>query len=270
MYLPPGIAISILIAVLAVLAAAIWIVGRERLRTERRARNLRALFEVSRQATANLDQQQVLEIVVQAVQDVMGYQMASVLLLDESRQELVSMAISSNLRGRIPVGDRIPLHRGMVGAAARSGRTQLANDVARNPDYIRAPGAWDPGSELSVPLLSGGRVVGVLDAQAEARGAFSQENVQALESLAEQLAVILEKARLFELERSRAERTAALAAIGRLLAASLSLDALLRTAVVAMNEQLHYADIALLMVDSERPDLLVLSARSGVYAQFVP
>ena len=53
-----------------------------RARAERRARNLRALFEVSRRATANLDQQQVLDVAVQAVQGVMGYRMASVALLD--------------------------------------------------------------------------------------------------------------------------------------------------------------------------------------------
>src|SRR6266550_2516836 len=73
----------------------------------RRARNLRALFEVSRQATANLDRQQVLEVVVQAVQDVMGYRLASILLRDEHEPVLISSAVSSNLRDRIPLGDRV-------------------------------------------------------------------------------------------------------------------------------------------------------------------
>src|SRR5262245_58792016 len=99
---------------------------------DRRARNLRALFEVSRQATANLDQHQMLEVVVQSVQDVMGYRLASVALLDEERQELVASAISSNLRDLIPLGDRIPVSKGMLGRAVRTGQTQLANDVSLN------------------------------------------------------------------------------------------------------------------------------------------
>src|SRR6185503_20027947 len=148
--------------------------------------------------TASLDQQQMLDVVVQAVQDVMGYRLASILLLDEARQELVSAAISSNLRGLIPLGDRIPIGRGMVGAALRTGQTQLASDVSRNPHYIRAPGGWDPGSDISVPLHSGPRQVGVLDVQDAARNAFTRDDVQVLEALAEQLVVILEKARLFE------------------------------------------------------------------------
>src|SRR5688572_18743631 len=152
-----GLILGALLLVLGGLGVVIW---RQRQQAERRARNMRALFEVSRQATANLERQQVLDVVVQAVQDVMGYRLASILLLDEGRQVLVSSAISSNLRDRIPLGDQVPLGRGMVGTAAVTGRTQLANDVTRHPHYVRAPGDWDPGSELSVPLRSGDGVLG--------------------------------------------------------------------------------------------------------------
>src|SRR4051812_12564975 len=103
---------------LAGLAGLALLLRRERARADRRARNLRALFDVSRQATANLDRQQVLEVVVQAVQDVMGYRMASILLRDGREPVLISSAISSNLRDRIPMGDRVPVGRGMVGTAA--------------------------------------------------------------------------------------------------------------------------------------------------------
>src|SRR5438477_8368166 len=125
-------ALYILITLLLVMVAALGLVfRRERGQAERRARNLRALFEVSRQATANLDRQQVLEVVVQAVQDVMGYRMASILLRHEYEPVLISSAISSNLRDRIPLGDRVPVGSGMVGAAAATGQTQLANDITR-------------------------------------------------------------------------------------------------------------------------------------------
>src|SRR5260221_12067695 len=112
----PALFILITLLLLAMVAALGLVFRRERAQAERRARNLRALFEVSRQATANLDRQQVLEVVVQAAQDVMGYHMASILLLDESAQELVAAAISRHLCDRIPLGDRVPLVRGLVGA----------------------------------------------------------------------------------------------------------------------------------------------------------
>jgi len=253
----------IFIGLLVFIGVAVWVARRAQARAERRARNLRALLEVSRQATANLDQQQVLEIVVQAVQDVMGYPMASILLLDESRNELVASAISTHKRDLIPLGDRVPLGRGMVGTAAQTGQTQLANDVLSNPNYIRAPGGWDPGSEISLPLKSGGRVLGVLDVEAEQKNAFRPDDVQVLETLADQLVVILEKARLFEGERRRAERLATINGIGRLMTASLSMEDMLTTAVEAIQMRMQFPSVSVFLIDPDALDTLVLKARSS-------
>ncbi|MBL8046960.1 MAG: GAF domain-containing protein, partial [Anaerolineales bacterium] len=250
----PEIVFLLLLGLLALIGLAVWLTRRAQARAERRARNLRALLEVSRQATANLDQQQVLDITVQAVQDVMGYPMASILLLDESRNELVATAISTHKRNLIPLGDRVPLGKGMVGTAAQTGQTQLANDVLSNPAYIRAPGGWDPGSEISLPLKSGARVLGVLDVEAEKKNAFAADDVQVLEALADQLVVILEKARLFEGERRRAERLATLNGIGRLITASLSMEDMLATATEAIRARMRFPSVSVFLIDPNAPD----------------
>jgi GAF domain-containing protein len=256
----------LLVLLLVVLVAGLGLLlRRQRSQAERRARNLRALFEVSRQATANLDRQQVLEVVVQSVQDVMGYHMASILLVEDSHQDLVAAAISTNLRDRIPAGSRVPVGQGLVGSAAQQGRTQLANDTARHPRYVRAPGGWDPGSEISVPLKTASAVLGVLDVEDERRGAFGPDDVQVLEALAEQLVVILSKARLLESERRRADRIAILNAIGRQITASLSVDALLNSAVNAIDRDLHYPNVAVMLVDPDQPSQLVTRAVGGYY-----
>ncbi len=229
------------ILLLAVFAGVVLLVRRERARAERRARNLRALFEVSRQATANLDQQQVLEVVVQAVQDVMGYRLASILLRDKTEPVLISSAISSNLRDRIPLGDRVPVGRGMVGAAATTGQTQLANDVTRNADYIRAPaGEWDPGSELSVPIKSAAGVLGVLDVEDERKGAFGPDDVQVLEALAEQLVVILDKARLFDDAQANLAQLGSLYELSQRLSQTQDARGLMRTALEVLGVHSHY------------------------------
>lgn len=253
----------LLLGLLAFIGVGVWLARRAQARAERRARNLRALLEVSRQATANLEQQQVLEIVVQAVQDVMGYPMASILLFDERRQELVASAISTHKQNLIPLGDRVPLGRGMVGTAAQTGQTQLANDVLSNRNYIRAPGGWDPGSEISLPLKSGARVLGVLDVEAEPKNAFKPDDVQVLEALADQLVVILEKARLFEGERRRAERLATLNGIGRLITASLSMEDMLATATEAIRARMQFPSVSVFLIDPNAPDTLMLRARSS-------
>ncbi len=204
------------------------------------SRNLQALFDVSQQATANLDQQKMLDVVVQAIQDIMGYRMASILLLNEAETALVSSAISSNLQGKIPLGDRVPLGRGMVGKAAQTGITQLANNVKENPDYIRAPGEWDPGSELSVPLVAQGAVIGVLDVENEAADAFTQEDVQTLETLAGQLVVILEKARLFSDARANLQDLSVIYEISQHLSLTRTPDEVLRVALNALAEHSRY------------------------------
>jgi len=217
---------------------------------EKHTRNLQALFEVSRQATENLDRQQMLEVVVQAIQDVMGYRMASILLLDESKKSLVSSAISSNLQGKIPLGDRVPIGRGMVGKAAQTGLTQLANNVRRNPDYMRAPGEWDPGSELSVPIIVEGKVIGVLDVEDEAQGAFTDEDVQTLETLAGQLVVILEKARLLSDARANLQDLSVIYEISQRLSLARTADEVLRVALDALSEHsLYRCTIALFEFD---------------------
>jgi GAF domain-containing protein len=261
----PGLYILITLLLLAMVVGLGLIFRRQRSQAERRARNLRALFEVSRQATANLDRQQVLEVVVQAAQDVMGYHMASILLLEDGGQVLVAAAISTNLRDRIPAGARVPVGRGLVGAAAGTGRTQLANDTSRHPSYVRAPGDWDPGSEISVPLKTANAVLGVLDVEDERKSAFGPDDVQVLEALAEQLVVILSKARLLESERRRADRIAILNSIGRQITASRSVEGLLSAAVNAIDRDLHYPNVAVMLVDPDQPDRLVTRAVGGYY-----
>ncbi len=230
---PLDVAVLAAIAALAALAVAL-LVARQRAQAERRARNLRALLEVSRRAAAHLDPQQALEVVVQAVQDVMGYRMASILLRQPQEPVLVSAAVSTNLRDRIPLGDRVPVGRGMVGAAAATGRTQLANDVTRDPHYIRAPGGWDPGSELSVPLKAGSQVLGVLDVEDERRGAFGPDDVQVLEALAEQLVVILDNGRLFAEAQANLSQLTALYDLSQRLSLAGDVRGVMRAALEAI------------------------------------
>ncbi|MEP7358176.1 MAG: GAF domain-containing protein [Anaerolineales bacterium] len=233
-------AVWVVLLLVVVLAGVGLLVRRERARAEQLARNLRALFEVSRQATANLDRQQVLEVVMQAVQDVMGYHMASILLRDENEPVLISSAISSNLRDRIPLGDRVPVGRGMVGTAAATGETQLANDITRNSKYLRAKGDWDPGSELSVPLKSAAGVLGVLDVEDERKGAFGPDDVQVLEALAEQLVVILDKARLFDDAQANLAQLGSLYELSQRLSQTQDARGLMRTALEVLAVHSHY------------------------------
>lgn len=105
---------------------------------------------------------------------------------------------------------------GIIGWVAATGQPLLAPDVDRDPHFLRIPELPLTASELAVPLLLGGQVIGVLDAQSERKGAFDETDLETMQALAGQLAIAIANARLFEavrsyageLEQRVAERTA--------------------------------------------------------------
>src|SRR4029450_6496381 len=92
---------------------------------------------------------------------------------------------------------------GMVGWAAATGETQLANDTLADPHFFQGPGL-STRSELDVPLKVGGRVLGVLVIGSEQPNAFAEDDVPFVETLADQIAVAIENARLLERARELA------------------------------------------------------------------
>jgi L-methionine (R)-S-oxide reductase len=84
-----------------------------------------------------------------------------------------------------PAHPRFPIDRGLTGAAIESGRSVLSNDVATDPRYLTALDST--GSELIVPVLVGGLVVGTLDVEDERTNAFDDEDTALFEELAEAL-----------------------------------------------------------------------------------
>lgn len=105
---------------------------------------------------------------------------------------------------------------GIIGWVAATGQPLLVPDVTHDPHFLRIPELPLTASELAVPLLLGGQVIGVLDAQSEHKGAFDETDLETMQALAGQLAIAIANARLFEavrayageLEQRVAERTA--------------------------------------------------------------
>jgi signal transduction histidine kinase len=95
---------------------------------------------------------------------------------------------------------------------------------------------------------------------------FNQQDVELLTQLARHAAIAIENARLFAAEKRRVARQTTLNRIGKLIGSTLDLDILLQTAVSAIDEELAYSNTAVLLVDSEEPEMLVLAACSDIYA----
>jgi signal transduction histidine kinase len=118
---------------------------------------------------------------------------------------------------------------------------------------------------LGVPIWWGDRIIGYIGVGAPPPHTFDDEAVETLTLFGQHAAIAVEIARRFEDERRRAVRTELLNQIGRLITSSLSLDEVLRTAVAALAEHLHYPHIALMLVDPDDPEILRPRMRAGVY-----
>lgn len=171
-----------------------------------RASYLEATAAVAAEAGRLLgDSQLLLERVVQLVSDRLGSAHAGLFLVDSTGEwaELVA-ASSKGGRRMLARGHRLRVGvQGLVGYAASSGQPRVALDVGSDVLFADNPDLPDTRSELALPLRVGGRVIGVLDVQSPQAGAFSDQDVSGLQSLADQVAVAVDNAHLHgQLERS--------------------------------------------------------------------
>ncbi len=172
-----------------------------------RAFRLQLLADIGRRTTAILSRTALMRSSVQIVQETFRYFMVNIFLVDG--EEIVLRASSlPEFRDRI---DKLRLkigREGINGWVAKSGEALNVPNVRRDPRYrFEKDVERRTASELAVPILLKGRVMGVLDAQSEAEAAFNDLDVFTLQTVAGQLAVAIENARLYEeLQRELAVR----------------------------------------------------------------
>jgi sigma-B regulation protein RsbU (phosphoserine phosphatase) len=171
--------------------------------TRRYAALLATLHEIGKETSSILDLDQLLQRVAEVVKRVIDYEMFGIFLLDEAQGELV-------LRKAVSYGatrekkTRIALGEGLTGAAALSQQPVLVGDVRLDPRYL--PLIPETRSELVVPLVHKGRVVGVFDLESSVLDRFSPQHLEVLTPLASQVAVAIENARLYETLARQEER----------------------------------------------------------------
>ncbi len=196
------------IALLEVFArhAAIAIDNARRYDQERRRA---ARFALIARVTATLgvssDVDTVLQRVADAVHEVLGFANVDIPLIDPEDPTLLLIRVrGGQYKQRITHEDRIPITRGIMGAAVREGRTQCINDVRNDPRYITPPGMTTPQAEIAIPIIQGSEVLGVLNVESDQ--VFDALDVASLEIIASHLAVAIENARLVTEVRAVAAR----------------------------------------------------------------
>ena len=171
-------------------------------RTTKQARILLLLNEIARELTSILNLDELLGRVAELLRRLIDFQMFSILLLDASGEKL-QHRFSLRFNENVHVKNEIPLGCGVVGHAAETRTAILVPDVCKDPRYIA--GNPETRSELAVPLVYKDKVIGVLDLEHTRRSFFTEDHRRTVTTLAAQVAIAIENARLYE-EIARQER----------------------------------------------------------------
>jgi GAF domain-containing protein len=168
---------------------------------QRRGDQLMASSEVSSRLSTILNLEELLAEVVNQIQAKFGYYYTHIYLLDDKGESLV-MAEGT---GKAGIKMKAHAHNiafdaptSLVARAARSGEIVLAKNVHEEPDWLPNPLLSDTHSEIAVPILLEGQVVGVLDVQEDKIAGLDEGDVDLLRTLASQIAVAIRNAHLFD------------------------------------------------------------------------
>jgi len=164
-------------------------------RVARQAKSLILLNEISRDLTSILNLDQLFKRIGEQLKRLIDYQMFSILLLNAAGTKL-EHRFSLRYNEKIHLKHDIPLGKGLVGYAAENNEPVLVADVSRDPRYISLNP--ETRSELCVPLVYKGQVIGVLDIEHTRVGYFTESHLRTLTTLAAQVAITIANAQLYE------------------------------------------------------------------------
>ncbi|PKN91325.1 MAG: hypothetical protein CVU44_19615 [Chloroflexi bacterium HGW-Chloroflexi-6] len=166
---------------------------------DQRTAQLKASNEVAGVANSILDPEKLIATVVQLITDNFGYYYAAIFTISDDKHwaELKDATGTAGealkaRRHRLPIGGN-----SMVGTAISAKQARIALDVGETPVRFNNPLLPNTRSEIALPLLIGDRVVGALDVQSIREADFLPEEITTLQSMASQVAIALENARLF-------------------------------------------------------------------------
>ena len=197
-----------------------------------RTKALTTSAEVTSRLAVVTDTRQLASEVVEQVQSAFNYYHAHIYYLDEATGDLI-MAGGTGEAGATMLANKhkVQKGRGLVGRAANTNAPILVPDVSKAEGWLPNPLLPDTKSELSVPISSGNRVLGVLDVQQNTVNSLSEDDVNLLQSLAGQIAISLQNARTLEETRAKAEFETLANTIGQKIQNATTVDETLRTAI---------------------------------------
>ncbi len=211
--------------------------------TEYQAKQLKAVATVGETVTGLMDLDEVLKVTVDLIRDQFNYHHVSIFLLDETQEWAVVRASTGEV-GKIMVQRPHRLGVGsnsIVGFATAHAKPRIALDVGKDAVHFNNPLLPKTRSEMALPLLLRGVVIGALDVQSEEPNAFTHDDVETLQIMVDQVVAAIQNARLFEQTQRRLIEQAMLYRIGTKIGRTLNLQ---ETTDILASETAEALDVA--------------------------
>lgn len=217
------------------------------------ASKLKRLNEAARELVHADNEDQLLERILDVIEQVFERNTAAVLLRDDTGTRLRIRA-ARGYEPHVVASYHAPVGRGVAGTVAATGEARLVADVTAEPDYV--PGVRSAVSEMAVPLLADGEVVGVLDVESR-ESAFGETDMALLVAFGEQAAWAMRHGRVLERAAERARRLELLNRAARALNAIHDPEQLLTRILELADEALGFGNVAVLVTDAAHHQLVV-------------
>lgn len=192
-----------------------------------------------------LDLEHLLRALEGLIRKVVPYQLFAILLADEDG--VLTIRHSIGYRSELAERLRVKPGEGITGTAAQTRTTIVVNDVTQDPRYLMAIDAVR--SEISVPLIARGKLVGVIDLQSSATGAFGDQERNLLELIGSRFSLAIDAAGLYEAMVRKNETLTTLAKIAREFSSILNLDELLKKIAELVRVLVPFDALAIYLID---------------------
>jgi GAF domain-containing protein len=227
---------------------------------ERRASLLHAGAQVSRNIISILDLNELLQKTVDLICKEFNFYYAGVFMIDETGEWAVLESGHGEAgQAMIKEGHRLKVGGlSMIGASTSRKKALIALDVGEEPVHFKNPHLPLTRSEMALPLVVSDEIIGALTVQSIEEAAFSEDDITALQAMADQLAIAISNARLYtrysavvEQARRRARLLEAAAEVGRDVTSILDLDELLNRTVDIICDAYGFYYAGVFLLDDE-------------------
>ena len=227
-----------------------------------RALQLQTAAEISRDVSGSLIMDELLEKSVNLIRDQFNYYHAAIFLVDKSGDNASIREASGDIGSRMKAaGHKLMVgSNSIVGQVTAKGEPLIVNDTNQSTIHLPNPLLPETRAEAGIPIMVSDRIIGMLDVQSKRPFAFSDETVQILQIVADQIAVAFVNSELFADAQERLSQHRLLHHVTTAAASSTTIEEALNSAVQGLQVTLGGDQISILLADRENKSLEVKSA----------